>query len=193
MPLPVITNLYLVKLHWTVTGAPRAMINDLFFHDDAGGHTGTDIYNAFNTNVTRDMWKLVNSSAVVDNVITTKLDGTAASIDHATGSPTKWTGFAGTDYILQGSQVVTLRTGFRGASRRGRIYLPAIAEDQQLNGVLLAASVTTAQAAWDTFRAAMKTAGYPMHVCSRLHNDSIEIVSTTCQSLLKTQRRRARR
>jgi hypothetical protein len=193
MPLPVVANLYLCKLHWTVTSAPRPMINDLFIHDDAGGHTGTDVYNALNTNWTRGMITSVNSAAVVDKVITTKLDGTAASIDHSTGSPVKWTGNGGTDYILQGAQVVTLRTGFRGRSRRGRIYLPAIAEDNQLDGVILAANVTTAQTAWDTFLTAMKAAGYPLHVCSRLHSDSIEVVSVTVRGYLNTQRRRARR
>jgi hypothetical protein len=193
MPLPVVANLYLCKLHWNVTGAPRAMVNDLFLHDDAGGHTGNDVYNAIDAAVTRTLWQNVNSSAVVDKVVTTKLDGSAASIDHSTGSPIKWTGAGGTDMILQGSQVVTLRTGFRGRSRRGRIYLPAIAEDTQVSGVIDATRTATCQGAWDTFRAALKTAGYPIHVCSRLHNDSIEIVSCTVQPFLKTQRRRARR
>jgi hypothetical protein len=53
--------------------------------------------------------------------------------------------------------------------------------------------VATCQAAWDTFRAAMKTAGFPLHVLSRKHSDSIEIVSETVQPYVKSQRRRNRR
>lgn len=193
MPLPIVANLFLVRLHWTSNQAPRAAVNDLFIHDDAGGHTGNDVYTALNANIFRAMWENVNSTAVVDKVITTKLDGTAASVDHATGSTITWTGVGGTDPILQGCQVVTLRTGFRGRSRRGRIYLPWIAEDTQASGTIDSTRTATCQTNWDTFRANMKTAGFPLHVCSRLHNDSVEVSSITVQPFLKTQRRRTRR
>lgn len=193
MPLPVVADTYLCKLVWSSVNAPRRAVNDLFFHDDAGGHTGTDVYNAIDAHVTSNMWTPVAASASVVTVTTTKLDGSAASIDHATASPAKWTGQGGTDLILQGCQVVTLRTGFRGRSRRGRVYLPWIAEVDQDNGVINVGNVTAVQTGWAAFLTAMKAAGYPLHVCSRLHNDSIEVVSVTAQPYLKTQRRRTRR
>jgi hypothetical protein len=169
-------------------------VNDLFIKDDAGGHTGTDVYNALNANVTQNMWCGTTNAAAVATVITTKLDGSAASISHNTGSPAKWKGQTGAvNGILGAACVVTLRTGFRGRSRRGRIYLPWIDEAAQNDGVITPAAVTSSQTAWDTFVAAMVAAGYPLHVCSRLHDDSVQMVSVTVQGNVKSQRRRNRR
>jgi hypothetical protein len=193
LPLPIVANSYLTRLVWSSSQAPRPAVNDLCFHDDAGGHTGTDVYNAINAAVSQQMWAGVVGTASVIDVLTTKLDGSAATVHHATGSPTKWSGTTGGGAILQGAGVVTLRTGFRGRSYRGRIYLPWIAEDDQTDGILLAGNVTAAQTAWSTFMAAVKAAGYPIHVLSRLHSTSTEIVSVTVEPYLKTQRRRTRR
>lgn len=193
MPLPIVNNSYLVRFVWNSTQAPRAATNDMCFHDDAGTHTGTDLYNAINTNVVQAMWSGVNVNAAIYTVITTKLDGSAASLPHATGAPTKWQGTTGGDMIPQGCGVVTFRTGFRGRSYRGRIYLPWLAESDQTDGTLLSANVVAAQSAWSTFMSNMKTAGFPIHVLSRLHSTSTEIVSVQVQPFLKSQRRRARR
>jgi hypothetical protein len=194
MPLPVVTDLYLARLVWTNANAPRTATINLYFKDQAGGHTGTDVYNAVNTAVTQSMWDFTTSGSSVTKVITTKLDGVAASVDHLTGSPAKWTGGGlGTDIILQGCNVITIRTGFRGRSRRGRVYVPWVSEGEQTNGVLASADVAAVQTAWGTFLAAMVTAGYPMHVCSPLHSDSVQASSVTVQPYVKTQRRRAKR
>lgn len=193
MPLPIISDLYLCRLIWNSASAPRPASNDLYFKDQAGGHTGTDVYNAINAHVVANMWTNCHSGGSVAKVVTTKLDGTAASVDHVTGSPAKWTGSGGSDPILQGCQVVTLRTGFRGRSRRGRIYLPWIAETNQVAGTCDPTDTALMQTAWGTFLSDMVTAGYPLHVCSKLHSDSIQVATTTVQAFLKTQRRRTRR
>lgn len=193
MPLPIVANLYLARLVWANAGAPRHAINDLYFHDDAGGHTGTDVYNAMAANVTHNMWLTCQSGSSIIQVVTTKLDGSAASETHTTGGGSTWSGDATGDTILQAATVVTLRTGFRGKSFRGRIYLPFVGDQVLSDGIFTSGTITAMQTAWETFRAAMKTAGFPIHVCSRLHSSSVETSSETVQPNCKTQRRRVRR
>jgi hypothetical protein len=193
MPLPTVSDLYLVRLVWGNASAPRAASNDLYFKDQAGGHTGTDVYNAIDAHWARNMIYVCSANSSIDKIVTTKLDGSAASVDHITGSGVKWTGLGNAELILQGAAVVTIKTGFRGRSRRGRIYLPWITEDFQSEGVLQTAGVAAMQTAWGTFLSDMVTAGYPLHVCSKLHNDSVQAASITCRPYLKTQRRRSRR
>lgn len=193
LPLPIVTDVYLCRLVFSDANAPREAVCDLYFKDSAGGHTGDDLFTAFAASVRRDQWALQKTTTKLTNVKTTKLDGSAASRDHLTDSNVKWTGQLSGELILQGANVVTVRTGFRGRSRRGRIYLPWVAEDGQSAGTLLSASVSAAQTAWSSFLADMVTAGYPPHVVSPLHGDSVQAVSYTVRPYLKTQRRRARR
>lgn len=193
LPLPVVSDVYLTRLVFTDANAPRDAVCDLYFKDSAGGHTGDDLFTAFAASVRRDQWAFQKTTTKLTNVKTTKLDGTAATRDHLTDSNVKWTGQASGALILQGCDVVTIRTGFRGRSRRGRIYLPWVCEDVQDNGILGTASVSAAQTAWSAFLADMVTAGYPPHVVSPLHGDSVQAVSYTVRPYLKTQRRRARR
>jgi len=193
MPLPVVAGSFLVRLVWLNGSVQRPATNDMCFHDDAGGHTGTDIYNAIDSHVTHDMWKTTSGDGVVDHVITTKLDGTAASVIHPTGTPAKWQGGEASQTIPQGCCVATIRTGFRGRSRRGRIFIPWIGEGAQDSGTLDGTKVAAQQAAWTTFFAAMLADGFPIHVLSKLHTDSVEATEVQIQSFLKTQRRRSRR
>jgi hypothetical protein len=193
MPLPVINDVFLVRWVWNSTFGQRSAINDTYWHDDAGGQTGTDLYNDMNAQILRNMWSMVHDSAGVDTVLTTKLDGSAATIPHATGTPAKWVGLTTGPAILQGANVVTIRSGFRGRSKRGRIYLPFVAEGAQDNGTLTPALVTQAQTAWGTFLTGMLAAGWSLHVVSQKLGSSVASVSVTVQPYLKTQRRRARR
>lgn len=193
MPLPIVADSYLVRLVWASSIFSRPAANDMCFHDDAGGHTGTDVYNAINAHVTANMWQNVAANGNVAKVVTTKLDGTAASVDHLTGAPAKWTGQGGTQPIPQGCVVVTLRTGFRGRSYRGRIYLPWIADINAVDGVINPTDLALQQTAWTTFMTDMKTAGFPIHVLSKKHSTSTEIASVTLQGFLRTQRRRSRK
>ena len=71
--------------------------------------------------------------------------------------------------------------------------MPWVSEVGQDNGTLNAGNVATMQTAWGTFLTAMIAAGYPLHVASQLHGDSVQASSITVQPYVKTQRRRARR
>jgi hypothetical protein len=193
MPLPIIADVYLARLIWKDAGAPREAVNDLYFKDTVGTQTGTDLFNDFQTARVRDMWALQKSSSTLYKIITTKLDGSAASVPTLTNGNVAWTGQLTGNLILQGANVITVRTGFRGRSRRGRIYLPWVAEDGQDAGTLLAASVTACQTAWNTFSAAMVAAGWAPHVVSQLHGDSVAATRYDVEPYLKTQRRRSRR
>lgn len=193
MPLPVVADVYLARLVFADANAPREAVCDLYFKDTVGSQTGDDLFTDFAASVRRDQWAFQKTTTKLTNLKTTKLDGTAATRDHLTDSNVKWTGQSAGELILQGANVVTVRSGFRGRSRRGRIYLPWVAEDVQSNGILSSANVTAAQTAWGSFMADMVTAGWAPHVVSPLHGDSVAAVSYTVRPYLKTQRRRARR
>jgi hypothetical protein len=193
MPLPVVSDVFLCRLIFQDANAPRDATCDLYFKDTVGTQTGDDLATDFAASVRRDQWAFQKTTTKLYNLKTTKLDGSAASLDHLSDSNVKWTGQASGELILQGANVVSVKTGFRGRSRRGRIYLPWVAEDVQSNGTLQSASVTAAQTAWTAFFADMVTAGWTPHVVSPLHGDSVAAVAYTVRSLLRTQRRRVRR
>lgn len=191
--LPIIPHVFQVKLLWAASDLPKVATNDLYFKDLTNVAAETDVQTALAANVTAGMWTAVYNNAVVTNTIITRLDGVSAGVQFATGGGAKWTGGSGTDPILQGAQVVTLRTLIGGRSYRGRIYLPWISEAAQSKGLVTPATVTSMQTAWNTFRGAMETAQYSPQVVSALHSTSQQVSAFVVRGNLTTQRRRALR
>lgn len=191
MPVPVLPNVWQARLVWSSASAPRRAVNDLYFLDEFSAYAADGVNGALAANFSVDMWKNVTSAASISNIQITKLDGVTASTDFLTGSGAQYTGDGDTDLILQGSQVVTLRTGLIGRSHRGRIYLPWIGGGNQISGVINAGDTVIAQAGWTAFHGGMTTAGLPPVVVSRVLNASFPVTSITVQPFLKTQRRRA--
>lgn len=191
MPLPVIPYVFQCRLIWSSSQAPRNASNNLYFKDLAGTAAEVDVFNALDASVTDTMWSQTAGNAKVSQVIVTKLDGLSAGVIFPTGGPTRWTAQGG-DIILQGCQVVTIRTLTGGRSFRGRIYLPWVGESEQTNGMFDAAGIASVQQpAWDTFRAAMETANMSPVVVSPLLVDDTQVAAYVCRGNVTTQRRRA--
>lgn len=188
MPLPVITDTYRCALHWTHTGGQTA-INVIHVRRLAG--TASAVATQIDTAAAAGMWGQIVNGATMTKLTVTPLDGTSASFELAT-SGAKWTGTAGAvDFIPQVAEVVTLKTGTRGRSTRGRVYLPFIGESAVSNGSITGAAAT--QTAWNTFLSTMNTASYPVVVASYKLAARFDVTSIVVQIIAGTQRRRQSR
>lgn len=188
MPLPVIADVFRVTLNWTQTTGSISAHNVMHF-ENAGG-TSTDVYNDINAHVTAAMWDFVVATGRVSSVSVLPLDGSSATTVFSTASPSKWSGAGtGSDWIPQGCGVVTWQTAERGRSRRGRTYLPWVAEGEQAAGVL--ADVAACQTAWTNFLTAMNLTDTIPVVASYKLASTRSVSAFLVRSFLKTQRRRA--
>jgi hypothetical protein len=73
------------------------------------------------------------------------------------------------------------------------VFLPWIAEDRQLNGVITPAVTANVANAWAGFLAAMTMSGWRMVAASALYQQQNAVTTIAVSSSLHTQRRRARR
>lgn len=166
-PLPIINNVQRVAMLWKFGTTGQTAVNVMHFST-----ASTDtlaLKNLIDTNVAAAMWSQAPTLAQVVQLSITPLDGHTATQLY-TVSGTKWAGTqAGAEFVPQAAVVVSLRTAERGRQNRGRLYLPFTAESY-INSGVLATAPTTQQAAWDTFRANMKTGLMPMHVASYGHS-----------------------
>lgn len=208
--LPNITGIHRVALTWRVGGTGPTAVNVMHFYNPAVDAVG--LFNALNTNVTTAMWLGVMLNTSVTQVSITPLDGSSATqLFFPTG--TKWAGTnASGDYSPATAPIISFKTAKRGRRYRGRLYFPFPAESVMGSGTN-SIGVGTAQAAWDTFRAAMKTATFPLHIASYGHSlkrtknpgggytlspvnwtpGSEEVTSGTCETIFGTMRRRQTR
>ena len=193
MPLPVIADTYQVVLNWTNANAPRDASTVFHWFDNIGTQNEANLNADLEASVSADLWRLCSAAARVNAMRITALDGVSAGVSYTVASAAKWTGAGGSDCILQGSQVISLKSAVRGPRGRNRMFLPWISETDNTNGALGSAGVALMQTAWDNFTAAMFTAGWILSAVSSVHNEGNLVTSTTPRSVLNTQRRRARR
>jgi hypothetical protein len=185
--LPIIAGVQRVAFHWTTAGGASA-INVMYFR----ATTEATCFTALDANATSGMWTLVSNGYSVTQLIITPLDGSSATVTHPT-TGAKWTGGTAGDYIPNLALIVKETTGKRGKSYRGRIYLPAITEASQINGVLTPATVTTMQTAWNTFYTAMSTATVIPCVVSQKLGTAENVTTFTVEPMAATQRMRLSR
>lgn len=193
MPLPVIANTYQVVLNWTNASAPRDAANTLHFLDQLGTQTIANLNTDIEASVGAIMWQAVTASARVNSMRITPLDGVTAGVTFSVAAAAKWTGGGGADAILQGAQVVSLKSAQRGPRGRNRVFLPWVAEDRQVNGTIDSVVTANVAGAWATFVSAMSALDWQLVAVSAVHNEENALASLSVSSRLYTQRRRARR
>ena len=95
------------------------------------------------------------------------------------------------------SYLIRKNTGFGGRTGRGRLYLPGVTETAHLEGGMIpAATVTSVNTAFESFRSALVTLGLVptlLHAAGSPVTLPRPITSFTCDSKTATQRRRLRR
>jgi hypothetical protein len=107
---------------------------------------------------------------------------------------------AGEENANQLAILASLRNPFSGARNRGRMYLPAPAEDASNEGVLLDAKATRVATALEALFTGMRSDGYTFFVFNRTAHpdDPIPFTKKTITNekidkVLRTQRRRVRK
>lgn len=189
MALPVIADVFRVALNWIDLDSNSNAVNVM--HIEGVGKSSDDLNTALEAHVTSAMWTVVANNAYVQEVDITPLDGSSATSVYAKSPVAKWTGVATTDSIPQVAGLLRINTALRGRSRRGRLFLPFLAEGVQNHGVIGVISTTTT--AWTTFDAAMTADGFRLGVASYLHADFEPAVSEVLEAKTATQRRRQKR
>ena len=154
-PLPVIADVFRCSLRWDGGAIGYIPINVIHIQAQATGQVNADAYAALNTAVAGAMWGSVAGVGIVGHVDVIKLDGTSPTSSFATGGPAKWQGGSTGTFVPQVSALVKLQTLVRGRRHRGRIYLPVTAESAVVAGSLTSSVVTSMQAAWTNFIAAL--------------------------------------
>lgn len=185
--LPVIADVIRTTIH-REDGQGRSANNVLHFES-----TGYDVA-ALNTNlqasVTRTLWDPIwaGYGAITLNYL--PLDGTSATTTIIPTTMLDFTGEGTGELIPAEAALIKLRTGQRGRSHRGRIYLGGIGEDRNVNGAITTATVTELQSDWTDFVDDMATAGTPLVVASYKLATAHTVTSIVAETIAGTQRRR---
>lgn len=189
-PLPIIADVYRTALFWT-NGAGQHSVNVMHIH--APSSTPSAVAAALDANVVASMWTYVSSGFVQEELTVTKLDGSTATFQLAT-SGAKWTGGNAGDLIPAVSSIVSLRTGQRGRSHRGRLFLGPVGETLFTNGTFTGgATLSNTQAAWTAFLSAMSAAGFAIAVASYTLASFTLVSTALVEQTAATQRRRQTR
>jgi len=189
MSLPVISNTYRCALNFnnTFSASPPKTVNVLHVRTVTEDEAG--IANSINDALqaaTQNPYGNGSSVFELQLVQVTKLDGSSGAVD------TTVSGFfmgTGGDYIPQGAQVISLKTGARGPQGRGRVYIGPIAETQNENGALL--DTSSSVSGWEDVQADLAGGGIELVVASYVHSVARTVVGISSRPFLRTQRRRA--
>lgn len=91
---------------------------------------------------------------------------------------------------------IKLRTGTRGGTQRGRVYMAGVSRDTVDSGTWTAGAYTTIQSAWDAFLSGAGAVSYGLGrefqwgILSRKLSTCSKILTVTLDLLPRTQRRR---
>jgi hypothetical protein len=188
-PLPVIAHTIRVAFKWSNAVFLRPAVNVMHFSSDS--YDIPSLITAIDANVTAAMWQQTNTDSHIAEYTLTPLDGSSASVVHATGSPAKFSGpQSGGDLLPQVAVLVKLNTASRGRRARGRAYLPWCQEGVVANGIYNATARAAQQTAWNSFRSAMASASKPLQVASYANPSAEDCTAATVESLTATQRLR---
>lgn len=187
MPLPFIEGVSRVTLNWTGPNGTSAN-NVLHFQD--GGLAPSALWAILEPNVVANMFNCIATAAIIDNVDILPLDGIAATQTFDAPATALWKGETTGEALFANACIVKLRTGERGRSKRGRIYLPFLAEGATVTGTVNTGSLAAMQTAWNTFVASMDTDGAPLGVASYKLAIWTPLTGQEVEGAIGTQRRR---
>lgn len=152
------------------------------------------------TNGTWGIETLYATTTVVTELSVAQLGPTMNTVQEIVSPVTLAGTAAGQENANQLAILVSLRNAFAGERNRGRMYLPAPAEDASDEGVLDATKATRVATAIETVFTAMRGDGYTFFVFNRVASvrDPIPytkkaLTNEKVDRVLRTQRRRVRK
>jgi hypothetical protein len=169
-------------------GGGRTASNVMHFHS-AGFDEGT-LWAALQANVDRAMWDCVWNGYTVITVDMLPLDGVSATHTYTPDTPLDWTGEAAGDCIPAVAGLLKLRTGVRGRSHRGRLFLGAVGESIVSQGFLATGTRDEMELKWNEFQNGMHTAGFDQLVASYTEGTALPVANSVMEIAVATQRRR---
>lgn len=140
-----------VVLNWSIAGGKTG--HNVLYGRSTGvpAPTVAQAQSIFSALTTGGLW--TSFATHLANVVS--LTGVTLTSVHSAGQPSfvsTGAGVAGTNAAVampsEMAVCVTLRTALRGASNRGRMYIPGYAVDQVIAGNLISATCVTDTAAW---------------------------------------------
>lgn len=185
--LPVIADIIRCTISRS-DGAGRTANNVLHF--ESAGYDEGALMTALNANVDRAMWDCVWDGYTVITINLLPLDGVSATHTFTPDTPLDWTGEATGDQIPQVAGILKLRTGVRGRSQRGRLYLGACGESIVSQGFLASGTRDEMELKWNTFQNDMHTDGFDQVVASYTLGTALPVSSSVMELACGTQRRR---
>jgi hypothetical protein len=184
-PLPVIANVYRVAIN---SGATNGLTAATIMHFRSSSLDESGIFTALSASGTVAMLSLQSGTLNGTATHITKLDGTSGT--QVFGAPTWFSGGGSGEPLAQVCAVVSFRTALRGASHRGRAYLPFVGESEVNAGILNSPDRVGAQTAWQNFIGAMNTADADLVVASYVHSTAEGVTTATINPVSGTQKRR---
>lgn len=191
MPLPIISNVDRVVLHWTESTTGLEALNVMHVRE-VTPLASSVVASRFLTHCTAAMWSWMSSTCRVTQIDVTPLDGASATYSASVAASANTTGGSGSSTPLpQVAGLIKLTTALRGRSFRGRVYIPNVAENEITGRTL--SDVAAVQAAWTAFLAAMTADDLNIVVASYLLAEANTVTSALAESMSATQRRRVGR
>lgn len=192
MPLPVIADIYRIAIEW---GPPYHAVNVLNVKSTGSPseHDVAATLDTANAGTSHNLYEFGPSGVGVTKFSVTKLDGVSGAVDFV---PAHWpTGGGGSDCIPNMAACLSLKTGLRGPSHRGRLFVGPVAESTQTSGVLSPTGVANMLAAWQYLfdQIELGTPSLLPGVASYKHATWSPLTSISIDPVATTQRRRLSR
>jgi hypothetical protein len=190
-PLPVITDVFRCAIDWSSAAGFSPTTAENVIHIKASGKTAAQVAAALDGDTDPNMFLSIASSASAPTVTITPLDGTSATVQFPL---TTWLGTAAGEFVPAVAAVLSLYTGVRGRSHRGRIFLPFTAENRMANGFFSDPTNPPAMAAaWLEWAQDLLVGGFLLSVASYKLHTSDTVTSIIGRQAFATQRRRQER
>lgn len=157
VPLPVLAGVHRCALRWVESGTGQTAVNVIHIFDATPAFDPFVVFEAMDDAVSTNMWAPCVTTAVIQQVDITPLDGTSSTASFLTGGVAKWGGTDSGGFAPQQAALVKFGTGHRGRNNRGRIFLPFISTTSSADGhigIVAAGLLTTA---WGAFQTALQT------------------------------------
>jgi hypothetical protein len=200
VPLPTVPHLWRVSLDFQVATLTHAnVVLDVL--SPGGTATAQEVVEGVTTAWcdTGSIWSVQSDSVVFEGAIVTPFDNASAGIPFGAEVWPEATGQVDTPPVPpQCAWVITKQTGLAGRSRRGRMYVPGVAESflNSLNQQWTPGDATTFQEAATAFLVSLPgtVAGTELQVYSEVEEGVAEVTFLRSNiGYIGTQRRRAKR
>ena len=189
-PLPTIANVFRVALNWRNSLPGQQAENVIHVHSTLSDAAA--VADVVDGAIPVNLFVTTTSIAAPATYSVTPLDGHSATVDSPVSNPHA-AGLGSTEYIPGMAAVVSLYTGERGRSYRGRVFLPWVAENMQANGILDGTHRAQLEFAWNTFIAELIASDTPLVVASYKLATATNVTSAIVQGGAGTIRRRQER